>query len=364
MLVAVFSFHGAPARCEVMLRSGDPGKPAELVVLTPTRQPGPVSSSELRRRVRDAFLEHTSLEIRELPEERFERCGAVIECLIGRASPESQYVIILKNVTDEESNAISLQLIRLAPGETTARHPQLVATAGERDVRTSSEAAVLLERVVLEDLREYLEREGELAPWGEIRVRVDAADVGVNLDGRAIGATQELGQGVRIVRVTPGERKLRFVREGFEAFETSVEVTRGQVASLEVSLLREAGIAGTVRAITGVTGGAAMAAGIGLVIFALAADRSSMCITARADVSCPAGGGFKAFGNPQPFPATEGPLIGPLGYSLLGAGATWVASSLWLGDTSEVPWLGIAVGVVLGVASYAVSEAATARGAL
>lgn len=51
-----------------------------------------------------------------------------------------------------------------------------------------------------------------------------------------------------------------------------------------------------------------------------------------------------------------GLLVLPLGYSLIGAGATWALGSSLVGE-DDVPWMPLVLGVAVGVASYALSAA-------
>ena len=62
---------------------------------------------------------------------------------------------------------------------------------------------------------------------------------------------------------------------------------------------------------------------------------------------------FSARSNPD---GGSGPLVVPLGYSLILTGGAW-ALSAWLSDDPDVPWWWVVAGGLAGGAAYAISEA-------
>jgi hypothetical protein len=60
------------------------------------------------------------------------------------------------------------------------------------------------------------------------------------------------------------------------------------------------------------------------------------------------------------FSSSNGVLIAPLGYSLIGLGAAWVLGT-WVTPSEDAPWIALAAGLGVFAASYGLSAALNPR---
>src|SRR5262245_19362653 len=109
---ALLLLASAPAFAEVVLPSPDERTPIDVIIV-PTREPGPVRDSVLRQALAEVLEKHTDLAMRDLPVDVIEPCRGNLDCTIAAAQsqrPRSDYLLLITNLTDPESNTLSARL--------------------------------------------------------------------------------------------------------------------------------------------------------------------------------------------------------------------------------------------------------------
>jgi hypothetical protein len=141
---------------------------------------------------------------------------------------------------------------------------------------------------------------------------------------------------------------------------TSKSIVVDSANRAEVAFALRAGPS-SFRAVTLWSGVGACGLGAAALAYAIAAPQHILQIESCTNGHCSSTGGFAGtnnYANPSMlFPSNHarGVLIAPLGYSAIALGATWILGSLFLGDDSDPPWLGLLLGVGVGLTSYGVS---------
>lgn len=239
----------------------------------------------------------------------------------------------------------------------------LLAQSRPALVLDEAESKVVITRAFERQFEGALERLGHFKPYGTIALTANVAGVAVEVDGRAIGQLDTKSGTLRGVR--PGRRTLTLRRAGYEVASHEVEVAARSTANADVTLVARAGSDAGVLSGAVLYGGAAVAAvGAALVVYGLTrpdGDVTSHCFAGSPD--CGSRSDFVTFGYDSGADGVVndvnpgGLLVVPLGYSLFATGATWSAGALTFDRGSELPWLSVVVGVVVGALSYGVSAA-------
>lgn len=226
-----------------------------------------------------------------------------------------------------------------------------------------------LRQLFLEEFRPELERAGSWEPYGQIALEIAQPGLEIELDSRRIGTTRPGGRTV-IGAIMPGERTIRLFSPEFLPAERPVSVVRGKTALLSVNMQRQPKqLARATR--TGMFWGGIATALIGAGVTAYAIKQASspawvpFCIRSAGE-PCQGSSEFLRAGAPgagdrvAPDQNPNGSSffrLAPLGYSLAGMGLTWSATSALMGDQDSFPVLEIGLGVIVFVASMALSAA-------
>lgn len=385
--------------------------PIAVVVNTPTGKAARISRSEIIRIIDDLLKRHTDFFSQPIDEQVIEDCTGSLTCIAtttrrdyeretgskggaGRMTFDRylarleerglevpRLLLMVSNVAgSERGDKLSVLLLDLdgalrlyhdaerKPGfedevEIEISEKAILAQSRPALVLDEPEANAVLTRAFERGFEKALRDAGHWAPFGEIRLALNVAGVGVDLEGRAIGQIDTTAGTIRGVR--PGRRKLTFRRADYEVAEREVEVTAGTTAAVDVTLLpRATSDAGVVHSAV-LWGGAATAAiGVALVAYGLTRVDSgvtSHCFEGAPD--CDSRNDFISFGfdpgaNGVSQPVNPGGvLVVPLGYSLAATGATWSLGALTFEHDAEIPWISIVVGAVVGVLGYGLSAA-------
>lgn len=222
-----------------------------------------------------------------------------------------------------------------------------------------------LYKMFTEDFRPAFEEGKNWAPYGSIEIESDQPNMAILFDGGndPIGLTRA-GK-TTIGRVPPGDHTLRLTKPEFLLMEQGVSVERGQVAKVTMNPVREAktGVRATRQVVfwTGIATGVAGAAVLALSIQRASDSRYSViCLSSAANDDCDGTGEFLEAGGP-PMPGwgdsittgkASGLPLAPLGYSLMAGGAAWALTTAFLNDDDTMPWIEIAAGAVVFLASF------------
>jgi hypothetical protein len=72
--------------------------------------------------------------------------------------------------------------------------------------------------------------------FGQVAIRVQPADAEIRIDGEVWQSPQ--GADRLVVHLSPGTHRVEIKKDGFDPFVTAVEIRRGEVAVLNVSLAK------------------------------------------------------------------------------------------------------------------------------
>ncbi len=187
-----------------------------------------------------------------------------------------------------------------------------------------------------------------------IQTKLEGAEI--RLGSRSVGATAQ-GK-TQIVKLRPGQRKVTISHPGYEAFSQSFVLKPGQTLTLSPELTRLPNLTAQYTQQAVLWGGVA-AAVAGGIILGLSFRGQDAGVTCFSGQMCE-GSRFSAFSDGQ---GANGELqkgsvpMAPLGYSLIGMGATWSLGTLLFSDEDHIPWVEAVVGVVVGATSLGLSVA-------
>ncbi len=217
-----------------------------------------------------------------------------------------------------------------------ARAPRFDRSEVRRD-----EVAPALQGDVARALATLVARRADLEPWGEVELAARAGRT-VRVDGRAVGVTQDTTE----IRLRPGSRRIALDEGGNERL---VEVPSAGRVRLDLTQPGNHPLH-AVSAWGGVGVGAVGAA----VLVAAAATHSGSQYSWRIATSedewtdsCDLFGG-----------CNDGLPLAPLGFALLGAGATAALTYGLVADGEDYAWWWSAIAVGLGVVTYGALVAA------
>lgn len=201
----------------------------------------------------------------------------------------------------------------------------------------------------IDALKARFERTNHWRPAGSLAIRTDVEGLDVQIDEEPLGKTTP--PVTKLADVTAGTHVLTLTDpdERYEKLVTDVTIELGAQTTLEPTLLRTAKTSKQIRSATAWTG-------VGLVVVGAALTIASFAVESDTTTVEPCIGTTCAEADPT-FESVGGILLAPLGYSLVGAGAAWSGGTWLLTDEFEIPWLPIAIGVVLGGTAYALSAA-------
>ena len=234
--------------------------------------------------------------------------------------------------------------------------------------RTAVSGVEDAERVIDGWIRERFatsfEGTGHWEPYGEVVIEASTGGLEMAIDGQPVGAT--VAGTTRVREVRAGIRQVTLSAPRLEPYRGQIEVVQGRATTHQPDLVW-VGPGRVFRTATIISGAVLATAGIVATVAALAShdgDVSTYCFAGSP--GCSSGSSFESSGfSPSDADSlrsanTSGPLLLPLGYSLIGAGATWTIGALYSAE-EDVPWLPLAIGAGVGVLAYSLSAASSTR---
>jgi PEGA domain-containing protein len=363
-------------------------KPLAFILSTPSGAAGTTSSSDIIRIVTDLLAKHTSLKMNEIDAAQVADCKGRIGCFVtkigassGRKDAPELLLVISKLTQAGAPDRISATLVDAT------RALEVVQEVSRRDedwetelearifesavlvrprfatLKDRAETEKYLEDLFTRELRGPFESRSAWEPYGSIQIDGVEPGIAIALDGTTVGETRP--GSTHIVSVLGGPRKIELTSPKFQPFATEVVVERGRTAEVKAHLeTTSASSYSGLRTALFWTGTGVAIAGAAITAVAIArqnGDVSTFCVS-RSDSSCKESKAFATVGyNPSAAPSFEnkvnppGILLAPLGYSLLGAGATWALTTLLLDRPDEPPWLELGIGFAVGAAAYGMS---------
>lgn len=384
-------------------------KPFALMLITPSGLPGKARSVEILDSISNLLEKNTDFRLESFDPEGASACEGRLACLTrqvrtdynrleyelpdGTLAPYEEHLAFLsrrKKVYPEYFMVVShltggptdqLEVVVLHTDrilriyhtanrqssdwrrglEITIRDQALVAPPKTGQITDSEDVSAFFKDLFFQNLRRPLTTSRHWRPYGAIQIQSPVAGQGIILDGITVGTTQS---GItHIEQVPAGQHELALEHPEYYRFETNVEVAHQDTQVITVEL-KPKGSASVIALRQGLIWGglAVTAAGVAMTTVALGTQDDTL----RTYCTTPNCGGqqFTTTGyNATPDPSFDdsvnpnGVLLGPLGYSLALTGAAWSLTTLLIGDESDIPWLQITSGLVLGGLAYGLSHA-------
>ena len=365
----------------------DPGQPASVVVITPGGTTATLSNTDIINGLGQAMEKGTNLTVKSLDAQAIEGCEGSFSCFARSARSEAgvgdkdeHWLVVVSNVAQENApDKVAVLLVStkdavyiedLEKGKKTA--DEIDAEINERavfarpepsDISSPEAANAYFAQVVENDFRKPFNDSGNWNPYGEVELQVEESGIEVKMGDRLIGTTR--AGLTRIVDVPPGEYQLLLTHPSYEPFETKVVVSKGERATVTAELTEGASGLNAVLRQSTIWGGAAVAvAGAAITLFAIADNPSvsTVCLLPNGAEDCGASSQWRGFGfDDSKAPGFEDPNggipVAPLGYSLLGMGASWALGTIFLTDADELPWLPLLIGAGVFGLSFGLSVA-------
>lgn len=349
--------------------------------------------SSIIEQVDQLLKQHTLFSAQAQDSQKFQDCQGRLSCIALRLRPDFKrapepnekpsYLLLISTLTGKSGETlvvtnlvdtnIVLSLYKKADRSQPDWRNQAELLIGERAVlarpppqRISGPQAMnrYLERL-LDQLQPIFTAHGQWEPFGSIKLTAPRS-TNVIVDGRSLGTTQ--AKNTEILGLLPGPRTLELKHPKFQAYNGEVQISSGQSLSLTPKL-QLAGGASLTRSVVMWSGVGATAVGAAVLIAGavqISQIHKITCITGEASMlaSCEENRRFpevnyprnSRLGNQESVELTPVFLI-PLGYSLMATGLTWALGTWLFGQETDVPWLQLLTGLVVGGASYALSTA-------
>ena len=215
-----------------------------------------------------------------------------------------------------------------------------------RDVGGARDVQAFMNDLFRSSFASVLQERG-LRRFGGIDLRAPRGAT-VFIDGTAVTSIE--ADVTRIRDVKAGEHTLRIEHPDYLAYEQPVRVVAEKKRTVAPKLILgpdESAVAARTALLW--TGVATMVGGAAVTAAVLLSDGDDRNCFAEGSPNCP----------PDPRFRKLGPVLGaPLGYSLIGAGATWTLTALFNDDDQTWPWWEFILGAAIGGAAYGISAAA------
>lgn len=295
---------------------------------------------------------------------QLERCPAATRwTCTARSAVAAPYLLLIEDLGAE------LRLTLLTVGTALARYQ----SRGEAQGDASLEAAIIGSdlKVVVgseQDLfmllarlftaaRPTLESTGHWAPNGELRVE-GPEGLEVVVDQQQVGVTAGSATTVSGLRIGPHQVALRDPLGRVQDPGAELQIEQGRTTLYVPRLESGPNLAPQLRTFTFFTGVALSLTGVGLMTWAALSPPDRTVISLCPGGECPPGThGFRRSSELGGSDTPTGPLVVPLGYSLLGAGVGMSIGSVAIGEEWSWPWAAWLIGLGTFGLSYGLSEA-------
>lgn len=335
--------------------------PLETVILTPAhRLPEEMSQASAAEVLGRLFREHTDLDVDPQDAAAIDdRCPkGGLACLADMGG--SQLLLVVSLIAEDDTHARLTALLldaaaarnrpkgdRQDPDDLIRR--TAVLWRMQPVLATAKELPSILSAMMERELRPVLEARGHWDPFGTIELSTNAKDAVVSIDERTVGRVS--GPRVRIEGLRAGSRSVGLTAGNEDSSSARVDVRARGSAELTLNVIDDSmRVSRTLRDGMFYGGGGLAIAGVALTVAGFATSPSSYSVCSGPDDPC---------GNAR-FARAGGVPIAPLGYSLAGLGAAWLAGAL-LGDRDRMPWMELGIGVAVFTASFALSLALEQR---
>jgi hypothetical protein len=326
--------------------------PLWIAINLPAKQFASASVSEIVELADQVARRTTDLKVKVVPDAVVDPCAArgaeAVACFARALKRDSRFLLMVSAIG--ETQVVSL-LVDLDEAQRilreSAQQPEeeanrlvsraVVASTLPAELRDQTELEKYFDEFFSGDLAPIFERAGART-FGNVELTVGPG-AAVSMDGKPLGSSDGP---VTIRDVPAGTHVLKVEQDGFEPWETQIEVRALEVARVTASM-QSTSIAfnRAFRQATFYGGLVAVATGVALSVASLF-DDSAVC-----------------FGSNCPGSYVRTSIL-PVGYSVAGMGAAWTLGA-WLGDEDAFPWIELLAGVVVFGVSYGLTWAVEPR---
>lgn len=389
--------------------------PIALLLINPKADVAGTSISEVLQTVSQVLDRHTNFSVDVIdPQDVMTFCEGRLGCIVRRVRkdyerdrllaadgspmpydehlkalgnrPYTRYLVILSNVAQQgRPDRLSSLLVDTDEAlaewheadqqrrdwqrdvESRINSSAVVARPKWAELSNAQQTQAYLQRLFRDDFHGVFARSGNWHPYGSVAIRTNLEGLSIQLDGRLVGSTRE---GVtRLEGVTAGGRTVLLSHPEFDPFTRDIVVEAGSTQGIDATVQTRSMSGGRVGVLWSGVGIAAV--GAVFVGLALEQDASSLkivCVRSNKSASGSCGTeGRSEFtslsGADGDDPNGAGVLTAPLGYSLMASGAAFSLGSLLSPSDTEIPWLAIGAGLVVGALSYGISHALNGKSA-
>jgi hypothetical protein len=350
-------------------------EPLAFAVLTPFGRMAVTSTSELLEALDGILRAETGLRPELVNDELLGDCGGRLACMtervceLGGACLAPRFLLVASVLAQGERDLLSLALLDLAAARSVRASDDAMAPAADdlveqrildsalvvpearRELSRSGDARAALEELFLERARSALGEADVWRPHGTISLLGLREALQLELDGQPLGT---VGPGpVELRELLPGMRRLELWAGGRRLHSRLARVERGQTALVRFDDAASEDPGGASPRWTLVAAGAAVLAGTAMV-GATALDDPGPTLRCLEREDC--GRRFVRIGD-GPSALSRALPITPLGLGLIGGGLVAGLGALIEGGDDEVPWVSIAAGIGVGLATTALGLA-------
>lgn len=205
--------------------------------------------------------------------------------------------------------------------------------------------------------RPSLESTEHWAPNGELRIE-GPEGLEIIVDQQQVGVTAEPSTTISGLRIGPHQVALRDPLGRVQDPGAELKIEQGRTTLHAPRLESGPNLAPQLRTFTFFTGVALGLTGAGLMTWAALSPPERTALSLCPAGECPPGTrGFRRSSELGGSDTPSGPLVVPLGYSLLGAGVGMSIGSVAIGEEWSWPWAAWLIGLATFGLSYGLSEA-------
>jgi hypothetical protein len=375
VLAALTTLGASTPTNDHVIRPNGEQQPLVLVVNSPGQQLAGLRLSEIIELADEAAAEVSDFDIVNLdvgscldPLRANELFLCLTEATLTSLGESTPYLMVLSIRPVPEGDRVVTSLVDLERAQRYLRDKDAESRIIDESIAVNVDPEIVASE---EKLREYLHRvfadrfrieltkSEHWRPYGTIEIRAEISNASIQLDEREVGNTMK--GSTRLEGIRAGRRTVAITHPQFEKMVQVVDVRAGEIATLSPVLVPLPDRVVTYsRTAVVVLGAASSIAGVSLLAYAAAKPkRHANCIELEAG-ACEGSTEFARFGDSEGLfasPNGGGPSIAPLGYSLLGMGATWSLATLLFDSPDRMPWYELAAGVAVFGASLALSYA-------
>lgn len=293
---------------------------------------------------------------------QLERCPAATRwTCIARSAAAAPYLLLIEGLGAEVRLTLlavgpALARYRSSDGDDGAVEAAIVGADLTMVVGLGPDLFALLARLFTA-ARPTLESTGHWAPNGELRVE-GPEGLEIIVDQQRVGATAGPATVISGLRVGPHQVVLRDPLGRVQDPGVELKVEQGRTTLYAPRLESGPNLAPQLRTFTFFTGVALSLTGAGLMTWAALTPPEQTVLSLCPGGECPPGAqGFRRSSELTGSQTPAGPLVVPLGYSLLGAGLGMSIGSVAIGEEWSWPWAAWLIGLGTFGLSYGLSEA-------